>query len=206
MTASSTPCSANVPDPTLYSRLRRLLLLGLLFCLWGGAAHAGDVDIRNAVLSPADDGGFVLAADIRFELGARVEEAVLRGVPLFFVLELDVTSPRWYWFDKVISHRQRVMQLSYHALTRQFRVSSGPLHLNFDALRDALGVIQHVGSWQAVEPGVLKPGENYEAALRFRLDLTQLPKPFQVNAIASHDWTLESDWQRWGFFVTGGRQ
>jgi hypothetical protein len=30
-----------------------------------------------------------------------------------------------------------------------------------------------------------------------RLDTAQLPKPFQVNAIASRDWSLASDWHRW---------
>lgn len=197
MTASSTRCWASVG-----SRVR-LWLLPLL--LWFGlaGAQASEVDIRNAVLAPADDGSFVLSADIRFELGARLEEAVMRGVPFYFVLELEITSPRWYWFDKVLSSRERVLRLSYHALTRQYRVSSGPLHQNFDSLEEALGVIRRVTNWLAVDRGVLAPGENYEAALRFSLDLSQLPKPFQVNAIASRDWTLDSDWQRWGFFVTG---
>lgn len=180
---------------------RWLLPLLLWFGLAG--AQAAEVDIRNAVLAPADDGSFVLSADIRFELGARLEEAVMRGVPLYFVLELEITSPRWYWFDKELSSRERVLRLSYHALTRQYRVSTGPLHRNFESLEEALGVIRRVANWLAVERGVLEPGENYEAALRFSLDLSQLPKPFQVNAIASRDWTLDSDWQRWGFFVTG---
>jgi hypothetical protein len=180
-----------------------LLPLVLWLGLAGGAAQAADVDIRNAVLAPAEDGSLVLSADIRFDLGARLEEAVMRGVPLYFVLELEITSPRWYWFDKVLSSRERVLRLSYHALTRQFRVSSGPLHQNFGSLEEALGVIRRVSHWLAVDRGVLEPGENYEAALRFALDLSQLPKPFQVNAIASRDWTLDSDWQRWGFFVTG---
>jgi hypothetical protein len=28
-----------------------------------------------------------------------------------------------------------------------------------------------------------------------RLDVNQLPKPFQVNAITSREWTLASDWR-----------
>ena len=37
----------------------------------------------------------------------------------------------------------------------------------------------------------------YQAGIRMRLDTAQLPKPFQLNAIASRDWTLASDWHRW---------
>jgi hypothetical protein len=29
------------------------------------------------------------------------------------------------------------------------------------------------------------------------MDTAQLPKPFQLNAIASRDWSLSSEWQRW---------
>jgi len=43
----------------------------------------------------------------------------------------------------------------------------------------------------------LKKNQKYSAALRMKLDLSQLPKPFQVNALASKDWTLSSDWHRW---------
>jgi hypothetical protein len=39
----------------------------------------------------------------------------------------------------------------------------------------------------------------YEAAVRLRLDTTQLPKPFQISALTSRDWSLQSDWVRWSF-------
>ena len=39
----------------------------------------------------------------------------------------------------------------------------------------------------------------YDAAVRLRLDVNQLPKPFQVNALASREWQLASDWRRFAF-------
>ena len=42
-------------------------------------------------------------------------------------------------------------------------------------------------------------GARYEAAVRLRLDVNQLPKPFQVNALASREWQLASDWKRFPF-------
>lgn len=42
-----------------------------------------------------------------------------------------------------------------------------------------------------------KKRDVYQAGLRMRLDLAQLPKPLQVNALASKDWNLDSEWYRW---------
>ena len=47
--------------------------------------------------------------------------------------------------------------------------------------------------------GEVKPGQSYVAALRLHLDLSQMPKTFQVGALANRDWNLNSDWQRWNF-------
>lgn len=42
-----------------------------------------------------------------------------------------------------------------------------------------------------------KKRDVYQAGLRMRLDPAQLPKPLQVNALASKDWNLDSEWYRW---------
>ncbi|MHB1590646.1 MAG: DUF4390 domain-containing protein [Sulfuricella sp.] len=44
---------------------------------------------------------------------------------------------------------------------------------------------------------LVKKRDVYLAGLRMRLDLAQLPKPLQVNALASTDWNLDSEWHRW---------
>ena len=63
--------------------------------------------------------------------------------------------------------------------------------------------LSRVRSWTVAEKGKLRVGERYDAALRFRLDTTQLPKPFQLNVIASKEWSLSSDWYRWTFTAPG---
>ena len=40
-----------------------------------------------------------------------------------------------------------------------------------------------------------KEGASYQVKVRMRLDVTQLPKPFQVNAINDSDWHLSSGWK-----------
>ena len=171
-------------------------LAGLLLMLWAGLVMA-DVEIRNASITQADE-GYVLSTEVAFELNPRLEEAINRGVPLYFVAEFELHRPRWYWLDQTVSRRTLTHRLSYHALTRQYRLSSGgALHQGFPTLEQAVRTMQSIRQWQVADKGALKLGESYEAQLRFRLDLTQLPKPFQVGAIGNRDWALASDWLYW---------
>ena len=73
------------------------------------------------------------------------------------------------------------------------------MHQSFDTLDEALRVMSHLRNWQVLDKGEVKAGQNYVAALRLRLDLTQMPKTFQVSALANKDWNLSSDWLRWSF-------
>lgn len=188
--ASITACSKNLPD-----RLRAGLLVLLFAPL---LAWAAAIEIGEPQLMPADD-GYVLSADFRFELNPRLEEAVNRGVALYFVAEFELTRDRWYWLDTRLASRRQVYRLSYHALTRQYRLSTGGLHQSFDTLTEALRVLRRLRQWVVVERGdkTVQGGEPYEAALRLYLDVTQLPRPFQISALGNKDWTLESAWVRW---------
>ena len=190
MMASTTACS-----PSLIEGLRGWLAAVLL--AWASLAGAAEIEIANAQLVPGDD-GYVLNADFSFDFNARLEEAVTRGVVLPFVVEFELTRPRWYWFDEKAVVRSKTYRLSYHALTRQYRLSAGGgLHQSYESLTEALRVISRVREWAVVERGAVQPGEPYVAALRMRLDLTQLPRPFQIAALGNREWSLASDWKTW---------
>jgi hypothetical protein len=178
------------------------LLNSLLFALmlgWIMTAHAGNIEISHISLEGNDE-GYALDADFQIELNPRLEDAIDKGVALYFEVEFELTRKRWYWLDDSVS-RQLMLRLSYHALTRQYRVSSGALYQSFSTLTDALRVLSRVRSWQVLYPGQVNTGADYQAALRMRLDVTQLPKPFQVNALTSREWNLASDWRRWPFKI-----
>jgi len=178
------------------------LLVSLLLSLalgWSAATHAGNIEISHISLEGSDE-GYSLDADFQIELNPRLEDAIDKGVPLYFEVEFELTRKRWYWFDDSIS-RQLMLRLSYHALTRQYRTSSGALYQSFSTLAEALRVLSRVRSWQVLDPGQVSIGSDYQAALRMRLDVTQLPKPFQVNALTSREWNLASDWRRWPFKI-----
>ena len=179
-------------------KLYRPLLFCFLFLLAAQFAQATEISIRNLQLVANED-GYSLAADANINFNTRLEEAVDKGVVLYFAADFELTRARWYWFDEQIIRRSKTFQLSYHALTRQYRLSTGALHQGYASLDEALRVLSHLRNWQVLDKGEVKAGQNYVAALRLRLDLTQMPKTFQVSALANKDWNLSSDWLRWSF-------
>jgi hypothetical protein len=180
-------------------RLLASLMLALLLG-WSACAHANNIEISHVSLEGNDE-GYALDADFQIELNPRLEDAINKGVALYFEVEFDLTRKRWYWLDDKIS-RQLMLRLSYHALTRQYRISSGALYQSFPTLTEALRVLSRVRSWHVLEPGQVNAGADYQVAIRMRLDVTQLPKPFQVNALTSREWNLASDWRRWPFKIS----
>jgi hypothetical protein len=164
-------------------------------------ALAAEISLRSVQLVPSDD-GYSLTADANINFNTRLEEAVNKGVVLYFAADFELTRPRWYWFDEHVIHRSKTFQLSYHALTRQYRLSTGALHQGYATLEEALLVLSHLRHWQVLDKGEVKAGQTYVAALRLHLDLTQMPKTFQVSALANKDWNLSSDWLRWNFSPT----
>lgn len=177
-------------------RLRRLLLLLWLCC--AGLASAAEVEIGQPQLVAGDE-TYTLAADFNFDFNARLEEAVSKGLVLHFVIEFEMTRPRWYWVDEKLVSRSQTLRLSYQPLTRQYRLSSGALYRSFPTLTQALEALSHVRGWTVIEKGdpAYRPGETFQAALRFRLDISQLPRPFQISAFGNKEWMLSSDWKTW---------
>ena len=172
----------------------------LLAGLWlAGLAAAAEIDIGDPHLAAVDE-GYAVSADFGFEFNQRLEEAVAKGVILYFVVDFELTRPRWYWFDEKLVSRSQTYRLSYHALTRQYRLSTGALHQSFETLSEALRMLSRLRNWVVVDKGdksPVRPGEAYQAGLRLRLDINQLPKPFQIAALGNRDWTLASDWKTW---------
>lgn len=177
-------------------RLRFLLLVQAL--VFPALLWAAEIEVANPQVAASED-GYVLSADFKFEFNQRLEEAVTKGVVLYFVTEFELTKPRWYWLEEKAASRSQTYRLSYHALTRQYRVSTGGLHQSFSTLNDALLVFSRIRGWLVIDKSdkSVRPAEPYQAALRLRLDLNQLPRPFQISALGNKDWSLVSDWKVW---------
>jgi len=173
-----------------------LVALAALLLAAAAPARADGIEVRKAALVTADDGSF-LEAEFEISLTHTLEDALNKGVPLYFTLEFELIRPRWYWLnEKIVATRQQY-RLGYNALTRQYRVGVGALYQNFASLPDALAFLSRVRLRDIAELGALAKGNSYTAALRLRLDISQLPRPFQISAVGSREWSVGSDWHRW---------
>ena len=182
----------------------RPLTLGVLAALlvalcWVAApARADTIPVKAAELR-IEEGEVLLNAEFEFSLNPTLEDALEKGIPLYFVIEFELTRGRWYWLDEKVAQTAIVYRVSYNALTRQYRVASGLLTQTFNSLEEVERFIGRITSRRVASADALTKGAQYDAAVRLRLDVNQLPKPFQVNALASREWTLASDWKRWSF-------
>ena len=166
-------------------------------------AYADDIEVRDARVHATEE-GLVLDADFDFELSPRLSDVVANGVPLYFRVDFELTRRRWYWFDDTAASKRLQLRLSYHALSRQYRLSTGLLQQSFATLDEALNVLKRIRNWLVVDRTVTFDEADYEAAVRMRLDPTLLPKPFQLSALTSRDLQLDSPWKR--FIVHSPRQ
>jgi len=181
---------------------RRALALGaalaLAVALPGAGARADTIPVKSAELR-VEEGEVLLNAEFEFSLNPTLEEALNRGIPLYFVLEAEIARPRWYWLDDKVLATSTTWRVSFSPLSRQYRVSSGLMALSLDSLEEVERLIARVTSRPIARAADFQRGVRYEAAVRLRLDVNQLPKPFQVDALASREWQLASDWQRFPF-------
>ncbi len=186
----------------------RLDLLGLLLgaCLcWspGAPARADSITPEISSLSferRAD--AVLLSANVKFELTPVIEDALLKGVPMIFVAEAELFRERWYWTNKKVASAERHMRLAYQPLTRRWRlnVASGmitnaglgvALNQNFDALPDALAAVQRLSRWKIADAADLDLEQQHLVVFRFRLDTSQLPRPFQIGTLGQADWNID---------------
>lgn len=190
-----TPCCAK-HDPAVG------WLLGLLFSCWlalGGSALAADKSaVRHAAIRAVPQ-GYVLDADVEILLNPTLEDALTKGINLYFLLELELTRPRNWWLDEDIAEPVRKMRIYYHLLLRRYVVESGYTTRTVATLGEALAMLGRVDDWQVLERGALRTGDHYEARLRLRLDTSKLPRPLSIGAVTSDKWEMVTPWYDWSF-------
>jgi uncharacterized protein DUF4390 len=187
--------SVTASNPGRRRTLAALIVVAGLAILPRPAA-ADEISVKQAELS-IDEGDVVLSADFDFAINPTLEEALQKGVPLYFTIDSELSRRRWYWLDEKVVQWSLTYRVSYTALTRQYRVATGPLGQQFESLADVQRFIGHLSARPVMRADALIKGARYDAAIRLRLDVNQLPKPFQLSALANRDWQLASEWFRW---------
>ncbi|TAG06312.1 MAG: DUF4390 domain-containing protein [Betaproteobacteria bacterium] len=170
----------------------------LLVWLTIASVAAETIAVRSALVRPTED-ALVIDAEFDITLTAPLEAALLRGTPLYFALDTEITRRRAYWFDDSLPSAQSVRRLTYSPLTSSYRVDTGRTlsgSANYPTLEEALRQIRLIRGRSLIDKKELRNGAIYEVSIRLRLDTTQLPKPLQVNTLVSREWSLISDWYR----------
>lgn len=164
----------------------------------GGAASISTLQVERG------EGAVFLNAQLTFDLPAPIEDVLLKGIPLFFVAEAEVRRDRWYWYDKKLAIATRQIRLAYQPLTRRWRLNvsnssgssgsglGGGLPQYFDTLTEALSKVQRISRWRIVELAELDPDVLHTVELSFKLDVSQLPRPFQIGLIGQTDWNIST--------------
>jgi hypothetical protein len=179
-----------------------LFLFAMMLNVFSTTVSAEGIKIKSFELEKADN-DWLLNATFQIELSPGLEDAVQKGVVLYFQTEFDLTRSRWYWFDEKSTLVQRQTRLSYQPLTQQYRIASEGFTFSSKTISEALQAVGSVGGWRVMDNAQLDPSRSYTAALRMTLDLSKLPKPFQVNALNNRDWNVSSDWYRFPFSSNG---
>ena len=175
-----------------------LMVLGMI----STTVSAEGIKIKSFELERSDN-DWLLSATFQIELSPGLEDAVQKGVVLYFQTEFDLTRSRWYWFDEKPALVQRQTRLSYQPLTQQYRIASEGFTFSAKSMSEALQAVGSIGGWRVMDNSQLDPGKSYTASMRMNLDLSKLPKPFQVNALNNRDWNVSSDWYRFPFSSNG---
>ena len=179
--------------------VRWFYLCSLLFVV-GLAQAQNTTELSHLQVDRLED-EILVSAQVKFDLPSTVEDALQKGVPLYFVSEVEILRERWYWYDKRVGSAERHLRLAYQPLTRRWRltVTSGApkggslglsLNQSFDTLSQALATIKRVARWKVADATELDTSLKYRVEYRFKLDLGQLPLPFQIGTLGQTDWDV----------------
>ena len=151
-------------------------------------AQAQNVELPS-IVAKRQDGGVVLDFVANLTLPRSVEDALRRGVPVYFVAEATVKKPRWYWRDERVSRVSRSWRLSYQPLTSAWRVSLGAFSQSYPSLEEALTTVTRIARWRVADSGV-DATERCYVDFQFYLDQSQLPPVMKLDITTTSEWKL----------------
>jgi hypothetical protein len=169
--------------------LQGLVLMLMLWVLGSAPLRAQGIELANLNVQ-RQEGELSIDFDVRLNLPKAVEDAMQRGVPVYFVAEATLLRNRWYWRDERVARVQRSWRVAYQPLTSTWRVGFGGFNQNFQSLGEALAVASRSTRWKVAELAQLDPDSRYYLEFSYRLDNTQLPSPMQIGLGGQADWAL----------------
>jgi len=171
-----------------------LLLVLLPALLWPGEFSA-KIQSVNVEKAGAD---YILNAHLDYVLSPTAKEAIQKGVPLSWILVVEVQRKRWFW-NKTIYAAAIPFVIQYHALLNQYSVTnknSKNVEI-FSTLVSALNAMATVRHLKLMKSSVIRRNESYRVALKVQFDREFLPVPLRPESYFDSDWSLSSNWFIW---------
>jgi len=169
--------------------------------LWAAPAWAQNQVAIASFQTERNEDVYQMSAQFDLELSNTVQEALLKGIPVYFVVDTKVYRDRWYWSDKLVSAAQRHIRISYQPLTRRWRmqVASQPIVQNglgvslmqvYDSLEEVMANLRRLNRWKFADASQIETSAGHRLEFAFYLDLSQLPRPLQMGAAGQSEWEL----------------
>jgi hypothetical protein len=147
------------------------------------------------------DSALYMSGTWQFEMPAALEDALLKGITLYFVSEVNISQERWYVYNQRVAHAERHVRLFYQPLTRRWRVNISPQPFNvsglgmslgqsYDTAEEAMGAVRRILRWRIADASDYNPDAKQSININFKLDLKQLPRPLQIGAAGQSDWNI----------------
>lgn len=166
------------------------------FFLIVNVSHAGSIHIKSAEVAAVDH-GYEISVDSEIALNSTLQRALEKGIILYFAIKLTLVDSKWYWMSEEVARAKLRVALRYYTLTRQYQLNYLSSSQNFNSLKEALKALGQLKEYPLTPKDELKDDVEYIASLRIWFDLTRMPKPFQVESLASDQWELTSDKLEW---------
>ncbi len=166
------------------------LVLMLLLAVWApGGVRAQGIDLTTLELHRLD-GELTLDFEVHVSLPKAVEDALQRGVPVYFVAQASLYRNRWYWRDERVARVTRSWRIAFQPLTSNWRVGFGGFNQSFQTLPEALSTVSRSVRWRVADLAQLDAESRYYLDFSYRLDSAQLPSPLQIGLGGQADWVL----------------
>ena len=179
----------------------KTLIVPLLLAVSLNAAGEG-ISATRAEAKLTHAGQLSVSSRFRTDLPDQLKEALKQGVPLHFNLSWQLSAPSMssykFKFDQLLNNDSTIKyKLSFHPLTNRYRVTVGTFSTEYDTLETALRAVGAVVNWKVLSKGTLSDvaAKDTKAEIRLLLTTAKLPKPFQINALTSKNWHLDSGWK-----------
>lgn len=183
-------------------KLPAAVLLAVFLLAGPSEAAAESINITRNTAVLTSGGQLDVGSRFQTELPEQLKQLLKQGVPLHFTLSYQLSAPTWasykFKLGRLAGGGDNITyKLSFHPLTNRYRVTVGTFSTEYGTLETALRGVGAVANWRVLPQGTLEDADvaDVKAEIRLALSTSQLPKPFQINALTSKSWQLDSGWK-----------